>query len=43
MNYSKEQILDLIKTMIIHSTEDSFDSTGKGLLPRFIDKINLNL
>ena len=37
------QLLDLIKTMIIHSTEDSFDSTGKGLLPSFIDKIKHGL
>ena len=37
------QLLELVKTLIIHSTEDSFDAPGKMLLPRFIDKIKHGL
>ena len=37
------QLLELVKTLIIHSTEDSFDASGKMLLPRFIDKIKHGL
>ena len=37
------QLLELVKTLIIHSTEDSFDASGKMLLPSFIDKIKHGL
>ena len=37
------QLLELVKTMIIHSTGNSFDENGKMILPSYIDKIKQGL